>query len=108
MRKQVVILVSLAVLGIVFAIAARNAASDDAHITMRIVRHALEGEGLRYNAGDMGVQPATSPLNLLLLLLISSALGMFGLATEAAVITAPCVLAAFALPMLGTCAYLLM
>lgn len=108
MRKQVVILVSLAVLGIAVAIAAKNAASDDAHITMRVVRHALEGDGLRYNAGDMGVQPATSPLNLLLLLLISGALGIFGIATEAAVITAPCVLAAFALPMLGACAYMLM
>lgn len=102
------ILIALAVLGIVLAILARTAVSDDAHITMRIVRHALEGDGLRYNAGDAGVQPATSPLNLMAMLLVSFAASLFGVGAEAAVLLAPTIIACVALPAFGFAAYMLM
>lgn len=81
---------------------------DDAHITMRVIRNALEGRGLRYNEGVIGVQVATSPLNLLVMLAISSLLTLFGMPTEAPVIVAPVVILCFALPAMGLGAYLLM
>jgi arabinofuranosyltransferase len=108
MKDRLPILLSLCAAGLTFAILSRNAMSDDAHITMRIVRHALEGDGLRYNVGDSGVQPATSPLNLLFLLVISGLLTLFGVGVEQAVLTAPMLVACLALPAFGCAMYLLM
>jgi uncharacterized membrane protein YedE/YeeE len=82
--------------------------SDDAYITMRVVRHAIEGDGLRYNIGDVGVQPATSPLNLIMLLCSSWILSAFGLGTEAAVIAGQAVIGAVFVPAFGCALYLLM
>jgi hypothetical protein len=102
------VILALSALGICLAILARHAISDDAHITMRIVRHAIEGEGLRYNIGDSSVQPATSPLNLVLMLLLSLLLSVLGIRTEQAVLLSPTVIASFALPAFGVGAYMLM
>ncbi len=91
-----------------FAIISHGTAVDDAHITMRVVRNALEGRGLRYNEGDMGVQVATSPLNLLAMLTVSWILRLLGIPAEAAALTAPVVILSLALPAMGIGAYLLM
>jgi hypothetical protein len=82
--------------------------SDDAHITMRIVRHALDGNGLRYNVGDTTVQPATSPLNLVTMLVVSWVVTIFGVPSGAAVIAAAAAIASLSIPAFGICAYLLM
>lgn len=81
--------------------------SDDAFITMRIARHALEGHGLHFNAGETGVQAATSPLNLLLVTGIAWVMSVFGASAEAAVLAAPGVVGLFAVPLLGIGIYLL-
>lgn len=108
MKDRLPILLTLCAVGVMFAILARHALSDDAHITMRIVRHALEGDGLRYNAGDTGVQPATSPLNLIALLCVSGVLSLVGVSVEQAVLNAPMIIGCIALPAFGCAMYLLM
>ena len=108
MKDRLPVLLALTVAGMVFAVAARHAISDDAHITMRVVRHALEGDGLRYNVGDAGVQPATSPLNLLVLLAVSAAISLFGVGVESAVLNAPMIVGFVTLPAFGCAMYLLM
>jgi hypothetical protein len=92
----------------VFAVVGQHAMSDDAYITMRVVRHAIEGDGLRYNVGDVGVQPATSPLNLVLLLALSFAFSLLGFSAEQAVITGQLASGILALPAFGCALYLLM
>jgi len=108
MRRHLPVLIFLTALGIVAAVLARSSITDDAHITMRIVRHALEGQGLRYNAGDMGVQPATSPLNMILLLVVSWVLSLVGVPVESAVVLSTTAIGCIALPALGFAGYLLM
>lgn len=93
--------------GVVAAWQTRNAMSDDAYITMRIARNAIEGRGMRFNAGDMNVQAATSPLNLLLMLCFSAVLSLLGMSAQSAVELAPFLIAAVALPALGVGIYLL-
>ena len=102
------ILVAIAALGVTLAILSKSALSDDAHITMRIVRHALEGDGLRYNLGDTSVQPATSPLNLIVMLAVSFLASLIVGGTEASVLLAPTIISCVSLPALGLAAYLLM
>ncbi|HET6645576.1 MAG TPA: hypothetical protein VFG65_08780 [Fimbriimonadales bacterium] len=108
MKRDAVVLLALAIAGVAFALIARNAISDGAFVALRMVRHALEGQGLRYNAGDMGVQPVTSPLTLLLLLLVASVASIFGVSPEASALAAPVVLFCFAMPVVAILAYLLM
>jgi hypothetical protein len=107
-KRDAVVLLALAIAGVAFALIARNAISDGAFVALRMVRHALEGQGLRYNAGDMGVQPVTSPLTLLLLLLVASVASIFGVSPEASALAAPVVLFCFAMPVVAILAYLLM
>src|SRR6185436_18016173 len=65
----------------------RFAMSDDAYISMRIAHNLLH-----FNQGEVGIQAATSPLNLLLLLAIGS---LFGFVAAAGVIFM------IALPLMG-------
>jgi len=79
----------------------REALSDDAYILLRVVRHGLEGQGLRFNPDDLTTQVCTSPLNLILTLGIAWLGTLGGLSIEAACLLAPMIIAAFAFPLLG-------
>ena len=104
---NIVMIIALAGAGVFVAFRIRHAMSDDAFITMRIVRNALEGRGLRFNQGDIGVQAATSPLNQLLMLLLSGISSLFGVSAQTAVLSAPSIVVGMALPALGIGIYLL-
>lgn len=79
----------------------REALSDDAYILLRVVRHGLEGQGLRFNPDDVTTQVCTSPLNLLLTLAVAWVGTLAGLSIENACLMAPGAIAMFAFPLLG-------
>lgn len=97
----------LGVSGVYAGIQARNALSDDAFILLRVVRHALEEEGLRFNPGESGVQPCTSPLNLLLTLFLAKTLTVFGMSIERACLDSAAILFVVSLPLLAIGMFLL-
>jgi len=104
MRRNVWLSLPILVLGVTGlygGIQAKGALSDDAFILLRVVRHALEGEGLRFNPGEVGVQPCTSPLNLLLTLLLAKTLTLFGFSTESACLDSTTILFAVNMPLLA-------
>jgi hypothetical protein len=86
-----------AIVGVV-AFRSRLAMSDDAYIVLRVVRHALEGDGLRFNAGESGVQVCTSPLNLLLTLALAWIGTLFGMGAQGATLVAVQTLTVLAAP----------
>ncbi|HWP30451.1 MAG TPA: hypothetical protein VNK96_01815 [Fimbriimonadales bacterium] len=89
----------LGVSGIYAGIQGRNALSDDAFILLRVLRHALEGEGLRFNPGETGVQPCTSPLNLLLTFFLAKTLSLFGMPIESACLNSAAILFMVSMPL---------
>jgi arabinofuranosyltransferase len=93
--------IAVALVGVIAAWHSRMAMSDDAFISMRIVRNALEGHGLHFNAGESGVQAATSPLNLLMMIGLGAIGHLFGASIEDAVLAAPGALLMLALPAMG-------